>query len=766
MCVHLSMAKRKGKKSYNPSKPNGGLSKKNNSKSYGRKPSKTKRANLATLEGMTAEIMRVFNTNPSKTLNYKEVSREIRIGNKLDRARVQSILEDLANQKSLAELGRGRYQLNINTEEVEGVLDATRRGGGYIVVPDREDDVYVHSKNMNKALHGDTVVIKIVYRKGKPEGVIVKIVKRARTKFIGTLQMNDKFGFLIPDNERITIDLYIPKTKLNGAENGQKIIGEITDWPNDSKNPFGKITEILGEAGNNDVVMHSILFEYDLPYKFPVEVEAQAEKIKFELDKEEILKRRDMRDILTFTIDPHDAKDFDDALSFQVLQNGNYEIGIHIADVSHYVQPGGILDEEAYNRATSVYLVDRVVPMLPEKLSNGVCSLRPNEEKFTFSAIFEIDSNGTIKKEWFGRTVIYSDRRFTYEEAQEIIETGEGELYEEIGIMDRIAKKLRKKRFRSGAVSFDRVEVKFHLDKEDNSTPTGVYFKEAKDSNKLIEEYMLLANRRVAKYIGDKQKNKKPKTFVYRIHDKPKPDKFDQFANFITQFGLNIPTGENANISKGLNDVLDKVKGTKEGNMIQTLAVRTMAKAEYSTHNIGHYGLAFDYYSHFTSPIRRYPDVMVHRLLQHYLDGGKSADENEFEEYCNHCSKMEKQSAEAERDSIKYKQVEFMSNHLGERYKAIISGVTDWGIYAEIEENLCEGMISLRNMNDDTYILDADNYCIVGQNSGNKFQMGDEVLIEIKNADLSKKQLDFILVDSIEKPEVKHPYGNEWDFDI
>ena len=458
------------------------------------------------------------------------------------------------------------------------------------------------------------------------------------------------------------------------------------------------------------------------------------------------------------------SADFDDALSFQALPNGNYEIGIHIADVSHYVQPGSILDEEAYNRATSVYLVDRVVPMLPEKLSNGVCSLRPNEEKFTFSAVFEIDSNGKIKQEWFGRTVIHSDRRFTYEEAQEIIETGEGELHEEIGIMDRIAKKLRKKRFRAGAVSFDRVEVKFELNQEDNATPIGVYFKEAKDSNKLIEEYMLLANRKVAQYIGDKQKNKNPKTFVYRIHDKPKPDKFDQFANFIVQFGLNVERGENANISKSLNEVLDAVKGKKEGNMIQTLAVRTMAKAEYSTNNIGHYGLAFDYYSHFTSPIRRYPDVMVHRLLQHYLDGGKTADENEYEEKCIHSSKMEKQASDAERDSIKYKQVEFMSKHLGERFKAIISGVTDWAIYAEIQENLCEGMISIRNLTDDTYVLDADNYCIIGQTTGNKYQMGDEILVEIKNADLSKKQLDFTLVYSLEKPEPE--YGNEWDFEV
>ena len=759
------MSRRKPKKSsYNPSQSTSNKPKKKGGKREGRKLSKTKRENLSTHDGMENAIIGLFNKNPSKSMTYKEVSKQIRVGSKLDQGRVQSILEQLTNQDKLEELGRGRFQLNIKSEAIEGNVDSTRRGGAYIITTERDQDIYVHSRNMNQAMHGDTVKIRIIYRRGKEEGIITKIIKRARTQFIGTLQMNDRFGFLIPDNEKIGVDLYIPKTKLNGAENGEKVIGEITDWPSDSKNPFGKITEVLGDAGNNDVVMHSILFEYDLPYEFPTEVEALAEKINFELDPEEIKKRRDMRDILTFTIDPHDAKDFDDALSFQALPNGNYEIGIHIADVSHYVQPGSILDEEAYNRATSVYLVDRVVPMLPEKLSNGVCSLRPNEEKFTFSAVFEIDSNGKIKQEWFGRTVIYSDRRFTYEEAQEIIETGEGELHEEIGIMDRIAKKLRKKRFRAGAVSFDRVEVKFELNQEDNATPIGVYFKEAKDSNKLIEEYMLLANRKVAQYIGDKQKNKNPKTFVYRIHDKPKPDKFDQFANFIVQFGLNVERGENANISKSLNEVLDAVKGKKEGNMIQTLAVRTMAKAEYSTNNIGHYGLAFDYYSHFTSPIRRYPDVMVHRLLQHYLDGGKTADENEYEEKCIHSSKMEKQASDAERDSIKYKQVEFMSKHLGERFKAIISGVTDWGIYAEIQENLCEGMISIRNLTDDTYVLDADNYCIIGQTTGNKYQMGDEILVEIKNADLSKKQLDFTLVDSLEKPEPE--YGNEWDFEV
>ena len=739
---------RRNKKPYNPS-----------NKQEGNKPRENKPANnnFSDPNKMADAIVRLFNKNPTQGMNYKEVSRALRIGNKLDRSRVGAILEKMVEEKVLDEISRGKYKLNLNSKksnikseakELEGIIDATSSGSAYLISQDSEQDIYIHPKNINKALHGDTVNIKVVHGRKKPEGIVTRIVQRARTEFIGTIQMNrnGKFGFLVPDNQRINIDLYIPLTKLRGAVDGEKAIGEITDWPSDSKNPFGRVTEVLGAATDNDVIMHSILFEYDLPNKFPEKVEQEAEKISFDLDQEEIKKRRDFRDVLTFTIDPHDAKDFDDALSIKKLSNGNYEIGVHIADVSHYMKPGGILDVEAYDRATSVYLVDRVVPMLPEKLSNGVCSLRPNEEKFTFSAVFELDEKANIVNEWFGRTVIYSDRRFSYEEAQEIIENKKGELSEEILVMDALAKKLRAKRFKSGAISFDRVEVKFNLDKADNATPTGVYFKESKDANKLIEEFMLQANRSVAKYIGDRKRHKNPKTFIYRIHDKPKPDRFEQFANFVTQFGYNIKSGDNSNIAKSLNDLLKDVHGKKEGNMIETLAVRTMAKAEYSTSNIGHYGLAFEYYSHFTSPIRRYPDVMVHRLLQQYLDGEKSASAEDYEDNCKHCSKMEKKAASAERDSIKYKQVEFMAKHLGEEFTAIISGVTEWGIYAEIEENLCEGMVSIRSMEDDTYILDADNYCLVGSRHGKKYQMGDRVNVQIKNADLAKKQLDYILV--------------------
>jgi len=723
---------------HNPTKKNG---------TQGKGANNQQNNSFTDLSKMADAIVRIFNQSPNKILNHKEVSREMRIENKLERARISTMMQDLVGQKVLDEVSRGKYQLNVQSKEIEGIIDATSKGSAYLISPETEQDIYIHSKNINKALHGDTVKVKLVPGRKKPEGIVTFIVKRARTQFIGTIQLHGKFGFLVPDNQRITVDLYIPLTKLRGAVDGEKAIGEITDWPNDSKNPFGRVTEVLGSATDNDVIMHSILFDYDLPNKFPPEVEREAEKISFDLDPEEIKKRRDFRDILTFTIDPHDAKDFDDALSIQKLANGNYEIGVHIADVSHYMKPGGILDTEAYDRATSVYLVDRVVPMLPEKLSNGVCSLRPNEEKFTFSAVFELDENANIVSELFGRTVIYSDRRFSYEEAQEIIENKAGELSEEILIMDTLAKKLRALRFKSGAISFDRVEVKFHLDKEDNATPTGVYFKESKDANKLIEEFMLLANRKVASFIGDRKKHKNPKTFIYRIHDKPKPDRFEQFANFVTQFGYNIKGTNENNIAKSLNDLLKDVHGKKEGNMIETLAVRTMAKAEYSTSNIGHYGLAFEYYSHFTSPIRRYPDVMLHRLLQQYLDGGESANAANYEENCQHCSKMEKLASSAERDSIKYKQVEFMAKHLGEEFTAIISGVTEWGLYTEIEENLCEGMVSIRSMVDDNYVLDADNYCLVGSRYGKKYQMGDRVTIQIKNADLAKKQLDYILVE-------------------
>ena len=563
-------------------------------------------------------------------------------------------------------------------------------------------------------------------------------------------------------------DLFISQNKINGAEDGDKVVATLTDWPSNSKNPFGKITQVLGKPGDHNTEMHSILVEYGLPYEFPKEVEVEAENLPIEITKEEIAKRRDMRSDLTFTIDPKDAKDFDDALSFTKLENGNYEIGIHIADVSHYLQEKTILDDEAYDRATSVYLVDRVVPMLPEMLSNGVCSLRPNEEKLTFSAVFEINEKAQIVKEWFGRTVTYSDQRFAYEEAQAIIENCNlsklkeytmpidisiidkeynvsKEIVEATLKLDELAKKMRKKRMQAGAISFDRVEVKFNLDEEAN--PVGVFFKEAKDANKLIEEFMLLANRKVAEFIGQEKGKPSKKTFIYRVHDEPNIDKLNALQGIVSKFGYSLNTETKETISQSLNKLLSDVHGKAESNMVETLAIRTMSKAEYTTQNIGHYGLAFDYYSHFTSPIRRYPDVMTHRLLQYYLDGGKSPKAEVYEEKCKHSSQMEELASKAERDSIKYTQVKYMQDHKDMEFEGVISGVTEWGIYVEIKENKCEGMVRIRDIKSDYFIFDEKQYAIIGQSTKQVYQLGDDVVVKVKKTDLERKHLDFNLIE-------------------
>mgnify|MGYP000011729789 CR=1 FL=1 len=564
-------------------------------------------------------------------------------------------------------------------------------------------------------------------------------------------------------------DFYVPKERVNGAKDGDKVVAKITDWPENSKNPFGKITQVLGKPGDHDTEIHSILLEYGLPYEFPKEVEEDATNLSLEITEDEIAKRRDMRTDLTFTIDPKDAKDFDDALSFTKLENGNYEIGIHIADVSHYVQPKSILDDEAYDRATSVYLVDRVVPMLPEMLSNGVCSLRPNEEKLTFSAVFEINEKAQLVNQWFGRTVTYSDQRFAYEEAQSIIENCQlsddiqpytmpletsiidteyevaPEIVEATLKLDELAKILRKKRMKEGAISFDRVEVKFNLDEDAN--PVGVYFKEAKDANKLIEEFMLLANRKVAEFIGFSKGKATNKTFIYRVHDEPDLEKLASLQNIISKFGYKINTETKETTSQSLNKLLSDVNGKAESNMVETLAIRSMSKAAYTTQNVGHYGLAFDYYSHFTSPIRRYPDVMTHRLLQHYLDGGNTPKAEIYEEKCKHTSKMEELASKAERDSIKYMQIKYMQDHKDTAFEGVISGVTEWGIYVEIKANKCEGMVRIRDIKDDYYIFDEKQYAVVGQSTKNIIQLGDEVVVKVKNTDLERKHLDFELLE-------------------
>ncbi|HKI90217.1 MAG TPA: ribonuclease R, partial [Draconibacterium sp.] len=539
---------------------------------------------------------------------------------------------------------------------------------------------------------------------------------------------------------KVGFDIFIPNEKLRGAKNGQKAIAEINEWPAHARSPFGEIIEVLGDAGNNDAEMHAILAEFELPHKFPANVDKAAEKIPMEIPSEEIKKRRDVRDITTFTIDPEDAKDFDDAISLRQLESDNWEVGIHIADVTHYVTPSSIIEEEAQNRTTSVYLVDRVVPMLPERLSNGVCSLRPNEDKLCFSAIFEMNEKAGVIREWFGKTVIHSNQRFTYEEAQEIIETGKGKLADELMKLNELAEQLREKRFQKGSIAFDRVEIKFNIDA--TGKPLSVYFKEAKESNKLIEEFMLLANKRVAEFIGKQKKS--AKTFVYRIHDKPDPDKLVSFNTFIHRFGYGIQLSTPNAISNSLNNLLTNVKGKKEQNVVETLAIRTMAKAEYSTRNIGHYGLAFDYYTHFTSPIRRYPDMMVHRLLEKYLDNGRSVNEQKYENLCRHSSDMETRAANAERASIKYKQVEFMQDHIGKIYPGVISGITDWGIYVELE-NKIEGMVPIRELDDDFYIFDEKNYALVGRHKHKKYQLGDDVTVKIWRTNLERKQLDFLL---------------------
>ncbi len=698
------------------------------------------------ISNLDTDILQVFNQNSNKLLNYKQIAAKLNIVDANGRNLVIQELQDLKAQDRIEEVERGKFIMVPKSHYYDGIVEVTTRGNAYVVCEDLEHDIYIPSRNLNHALNNDLVKVYVYKRKKnkKQEGDIVEILKRAKTEFVGVLQKSKNFGFVVPDDHKMYADIFVSPKELSDAQDGDKVLAEITDWPANSKNPFGKITRVLGKPGDHDTEIHSILLEYGLPYSFPEHVEAYASKLPIDITEEEIGKRRDMREDLTFTIDPKDAKDFDDALSFKVLENGHYEIGIHIADVSHYVKEDTALEEEAYLRATSVYLVDRVVPMLPEILSNNVCSLRPNEEKLTFSVVFEMDEKGHLLNQWFGRTVIYSDKRFAYEDAQEIIEgttTGVDQpLQEAILTLDRLAKKLRKRRMSEGAISFDKTEVKFNLD--ENANPIGVYVKESRDANKLIEEFMLLANKKVAEFIG-----KKKKTYIYRIHDEPNIDKLALLQGIITKFGYRIDTNSRQSTSESLNKLLSDVHGRPESNMIETLTIRSMSKAIYTTENIGHYGLAFDYYTHFTSPIRRYPDVMAHRLLQHYLDGGKSVQAEKYEEKCKHSSEREFMASKAERDSIKYMQIKYMQNHDDQEFEGVISGVTEWGIYVEIIENKCEGMVRIKDITSDYFIFDEKQYALIGQADKRMYQLGDQVTVTVKNTDLERKHLDFNLVE-------------------
>lgn len=726
---------------------------------------KKKSSTNANNESLTQDILSIFRANEEKTFNYKDITQRLKLTDANSRNKVIRTLAQQTAKGKLKQIERGKYQIDGTTDYYEGVIDMTSRGDAYVIVEGLDKDILIRNKNLNTALHKDKVQVYVFKerRNSNSEGEVTQLVERYKDRFVGVLQKQKTFGFVVMQDPKMYTDIFVKAEFFNGAQDGDMVLVSLEDWYKKDDSPRGKVIEVLGKPGEHQTEMHAILAQYGLPEQFPKEVEEYANQIDTSIQKDEIKRRRDMRDVLTFTIDPADAKDFDDALSFRKLENGNFEIGVHIADVSHYLVEGSILDQEAYQRATSIYLVDRVVPMLPEVLSNQACSLRPNEEKYTFSSVFEITNQAKVVNQWFGRTVTYSDARFAYEEAQYIIDTEEAEIDQSVSLtgesykvkpeikeavmeMNRLAKIMRARRMKNGAISFDKLEVKFNLN--ENNDPEGVFFKTSKDANKLIEEFMLLANKNVSEFIG---KQKPKKTFVYRCHDEPDPDKLQALSTVVGKFGYKTDFKDRKSTVHSLNTLLSDVVGKGEQNLIDTLTIRTMAKAYYSTQNIGHYGLAFDYYSHFTSPIRRYPDVMVHRLLQHYLDGQSSPNAEVFEEQCKHCSTMESLSTNAERDSIKFMQVKYMQQYEGKTFLGVISGVTDFGMFVELVENRCEGMVRVRDIKGDYYYFDQENYTITGKKTRKSYQLGDEVWVMVKKADAIKRNIDFELIGGVDE---------------